>query len=71
MEAQVNGMTDIPVRIEEADLYGLLGPERDAAIDALSNSKEFPFVIVGDRLACAGALDADAIAQAVEATAGG
>ena len=62
----MNDITSASVRFEEADLYALVGPERDAAIDALSAGKEFPFVIIGETLACAGGLDIKAIVEAVE-----
>ena len=61
MNETVNGA----VRFEEADLYGLVDPERSVAIDALSAGKEFPFVIVGDTLACSGELDVAAISEAL------
>ena len=54
------------VRFVEADLYGLVGPDRDAAIDALAGGKEFPFVIVEGTLICSGSIDTVAITKAVE-----
>ncbi|MDR3686931.1 MAG: hypothetical protein P4L93_08255 [Coriobacteriia bacterium] len=59
-------MVSTTVRFEESELYGLSGQERDAAIDALSNGREFPFVIIGDTLACSGGLDVAAIAEVVK-----
>lgn len=62
----MNEMTTASVRIEEADLFGLVSPQREAAVDGLSSGKEFPFVIVGDTLACSGEFDLAAMVEAVE-----
>jgi len=67
MEKQINQKTTVTVRFEEASLFGLVGAERDAATDAVIAGAEFPLVIVGSTLACAGEFDVDAIARAVEA----
>ena len=59
-------MQPYSVRFEEADLFGLEGVERQAAISGLMAGKELPFAVVGSELACWGLLDAVAIASAVE-----
>ncbi len=68
MEKQTNQKTTLTVRFEEASLFGLVGAERHAATDAIIGGEEFPLVVVGSTLACAGEFDVDAIASAVERT---
>ena len=63
----MNEVLTVPVWFEEADLLLLVNPERDVAIDALTSGKEYPFVIVGETLACAGELDFDSVLAAVQA----
>ena len=53
------------VHFEQADLFGLIGGERDAAIDAITAGLEMPYVLIGDEVVCAGDLDADRIAAAL------
>jgi len=55
----------LDVRFEEVDLYGLLGGERDAAIDAIAAGLEMPLAIVADKVICEGDLDIDRIADAL------
>lgn len=55
----------LDVRVEEADLFGLLGAERDAAVDALTAGLEMPFVLFADKVVCVGDLDMDRIADAL------
>lgn len=64
--AQIHDTASDSIRFEETDLCTCIGPERDAAIDALSTGKEFPLVIIGETLVCAGELDLSAIVEAVE-----
>lgn len=63
--AQLNERTPQPVRVVETSLYHLEGPERGAAIDALSGGAELPLVIAGGRVVCTGELDVEAIAAAL------
>ena len=53
------------VRFEEVDLYGLVGGERDSAIDAITAGLDMPYVLVADMVVCAGDLDIDRIADAL------
>lgn len=62
MVRQISGMA---VHVEEADILGLMGAEREAAVIALSSGAEFPLVIIDGVLACHGSLDADAIAEVI------
>ena len=55
----------LDVRFEEVDLYGLLGGERDAALDAITTGREMPLLIAADQVVCAGNLDIDRIADAL------
>lgn len=54
------------VRFSEADLFRLQGPQRTAAIDALTSGGVLPFVILGDEVLSTGPLDADVIAHGIE-----
>lgn len=65
LETQLRRRLARPVWVEEADLYGLQGAARHAALDALVAGNELPFVLVGDVVACSGALDADRIEDAI------
>jgi hypothetical protein len=53
------------VRFEETDLYQLNGIQRAAAINALVSGAALPFVIVDDRVVCAGGLDLEVLATAL------
>lgn len=53
----------LDVRFEQADLYGLVGGERDSAIDAITAGLDMPLVLVTDKVICAGDLDIDRIAD--------
>jgi hypothetical protein len=53
------------VCFEEVDLYGLVGGERDSAIDAIAAGLEMPYVLVAEKVICAGDLDIDRIADAL------
>ena len=53
------------VRFEEEDLYGLAGGARDSAIDAITAGLDMPYVLVADKVICAGDLDIDRIADAL------
>lgn len=66
MEARVNEMTGLTVRVEEADLLTLTGSEREAAMQGLTTGSGFPFVIVGGALACCGDYAMERIAEAVK-----
>lgn len=59
----MNETSAVAIRFEEADLLGLVGPEREAAMDALAVGKELPFAIVGGIVVCTGELDILAIAE--------
>jgi hypothetical protein len=65
LEAQLKERTVRPIRVAETSLYHLAGVERGAAIDALVGGATLPLVLVGDRVACTGSLDADAIEAAI------
>lgn len=68
LEVQLNERSAQPVLVVETSLYHLAGAERGAAIDALVGGAELPLVLVGDRVACSGALDVEAIASALPET---
>jgi hypothetical protein len=53
------------VRFEETDLNQLSGLQRAAAINALVSGAALPFVIVGERVVCAGSLDLEVVAAAL------
>ncbi len=55
----------MPVRFEETDLYQLNGVQRAAAITALVSGAALPFIIVDERVVCAGSLDLEAVATAL------
>lgn len=65
LEVQLNERAPQPVVVAETSLYHLAGAERDAAIDALVGGAELPLVLVGDRVACTGSFDLDAIHAAI------
>ncbi len=65
MEVQLNERVAQPVLVVESGLYHLAGADRDVAIDALVGGAELPLVLVGDRVACAGSFDLDAIHAAI------
>lgn len=66
LEAQVAGRFDRTVRFVEADLLGLEGEQRSAALDALTSAAVLPFAIVGDEVVSTGKLDAETIARGIE-----
>jgi hypothetical protein len=66
LEAQVRSLTGELVRFEEADLYNLRGGELEAALNGMAEGRELPFVLINSVIACAGSLDAGAIASALE-----
>lgn len=49
------------VSVLEVDLYALTGADRDAALDALVAGAPSPYVLIGGRLVCTGAIDLEAI----------
>lgn len=53
------------MRLEETDLYQLNGMQRAAAINALVSGAALPFVIVDERVVCAGSLDLEVVATAL------
>lgn len=53
--------------IVQTDLYGLEGPGRDAAIDAVVAGEPSPFVILDGRIVCTGSVDIEAVAGALAA----
>jgi ABC-type microcin C transport system duplicated ATPase subunit YejF len=55
----------LDVRFEVADLYGLVGGERDAAVHAIAAGRDMPYVLVADEVICAGDLDIDRVAEAL------
>jgi hypothetical protein len=59
----LNRVVDTSVRVEGVDLLGLVGLEREAAIDALAAGSELPLVIVGGTVVCAGEIDITAIGR--------
>jgi hypothetical protein len=65
LEARIHEATGLVVSVEESDLFGLIGAEREAAISGLLEQQPFPFVIVAGRLACTGSLDRDRIVSAI------
>lgn len=65
LEVQMNERAAQPVLVVETSLYHLAGAERDAAIDALVGGAELPLVLVGDRVACTGSFDLDAVHAAI------
>lgn len=65
LEARLNESTGRNITIEEVDLYGLMGPERHAAIDALVAGGETPLLMVAGTVVCAGELDVIALGEAL------
>jgi hypothetical protein len=65
LEARLGERLGRDVSIEEADLYALVGSERDAAIDALVAGLETPLMMVAGRVACAGDLDLGKVGDAL------
>ncbi|MBE0475662.1 MAG: hypothetical protein IBX62_00975 [Coriobacteriia bacterium] len=55
------------VTLRLAGLFALEGEQRSAVTSALLESEDFPVVLVGHRIACAGAVDPDAVIAAVRA----
>ena len=49
----------------EVDLYSLVDADRDAALDAVVAGLESPFVLIDGQLVCSGAIDADAVLDAL------
>ncbi|PKQ17008.1 MAG: hypothetical protein CVT67_02370 [Actinobacteria bacterium HGW-Actinobacteria-7] len=65
LEAQLKDRVGYEILFEEADLWGLVGAEREAAIDALAAGHELPFVLVADHVVATGQLDAEKIEVAL------
>jgi len=65
LEAQIRERLALDVHFVEVDLCGLIGSERDAALDALTTGEELPFVIAGDKVICTGKLDVVLIADSL------
>jgi hypothetical protein len=65
VEATVRELSGRPVRIEEADLFALVGADRDAVVEAFAMGVEYPIVVVGGAVVCAGSFEMDLIADAV------
>lgn len=65
MEARVRELSGRPVRIDEADLFALVGADRDAVVEAFAMGVEYPIVVVEGAVVCAGSLEVDLIADAV------
>lgn len=65
LEVQLNERAVRPVCVVETSLYHLEGAERGAAVDALVRGAALPLVLVGDRVACTGSSDTDAICAAI------
>jgi len=53
------------VSVCEVDLYSLTGADRDAALDAVVAGTPSPYVLIGGRLVCSGAIDSAAILAAL------
>ena len=67
LEARLGQRVGRDVSIEEADLYSLVGSERDAAIDALVAGLDTPLLMVAGRVVCAGDLDVGKVGDALAA----
>lgn len=67
LEARLGQRVGRDVSIEEGDLYSLVGPERDAAIDALVAGLDTPLLMVAGRVVCAGGLDVGKVVDALAA----
>ncbi|MDO8880564.1 MAG: hypothetical protein Q7W44_07180 [Coriobacteriia bacterium] len=65
LEVQLKERIGRPVRVVQRSLYHLAGTERTAAVDVLVSGAELPLVLVGDRVACTGSLDPDAVSAAI------
>ena len=65
LEARLGERVGRDVSIQEADLYALVGAERDAAIDALVAGLDTPLMMVAGRVMCAGELDLDKVRDAL------
>ncbi len=66
LEADIAPRFSGVVRFVEADLFGLSGRQRSAAIDALTKGSVLPFVIMDDQMVCSGKLDPDTIVAGIE-----
>ena len=63
--ARLKDRVDCDVRIDEVDLYLLDGADRGAAVEAMANGMELPFVIVSRRVVCEGDFNVDLIVEAL------
>lgn len=64
--AQMRNELGVEVTFVETDLLGLVGGQRTAALDALVRGDVLPFAILGDDLVCAGSLEAEILAPAIQ-----
>ena len=60
------GRFDRAIRFAEADLLGLAGAQRSAALNALTTGGELPLTIIEDEVVSTGRFDPDTIARAIE-----
>ena len=66
LETQLKDRVPCKVRFEEADLYELVDEQRSVAVDAVVAGNELPFLLVGDKLVCAGGLDIESLVLALQ-----
>jgi len=62
-QQRARGLTRFAV--STPDLYDLNGVDREVALDAIIEGRPSPFVLVGGRLVCAGAVEVDAVMDAL------
>ena len=60
-----SGLGDISV--DEVDLYSLVGPDRDAALDAVVAGEPSPLVLIDGRLICSGSIALPSVLAALGA----
>jgi hypothetical protein len=51
--------------VVNTDLYDLEGEERDATFDAVAAGEPSPFVLIGGKLVCTGAVEVPAVVNAL------
>ena len=51
--------------VSTPDLYDLDGADRDVALDAIVEGRPSPYVLIGGRLVCSGAVEIDAVLEAL------
>lgn len=49
----------------ETDLYDLVGPDLEAALDAVVAGEPSPFVLAGGRLVCCGSVEVGPVVEAL------